>query len=346
MIPTTNTPQQPIKRHFVTSVGTLALWRWRQHCFLLLMICIGMIAAITIVSTIPLLSPTMQTAGLRNVLRASPESSEVALRAQVAGLSSQGIEQSYQSTNPFLQQHLKAYLNGPPRLDFQTPLYSILAPKPLESSDKLDMYGTSMSESASHVTLTQGRLPQPSSTSVEVAVTPETAQLLKLHVGTALTLNWTIYTGPAGHSTSPRNIPKPIYLTFTMHIVGIFNVQSGDPFWHGYNFLPYTPDSGCCTQYTVLVSEQNWLAALDQLASSYSVNQVYFFDPLTSSGTINWLLPASPSLSSTTSSTSLPLHKHISLIHSVTLMSPINLHTYRLSTFLVLLYIFLAFPVS
>src|ERR1700693_5316019 len=90
MSSTTNTSQQPLNRHFVSSVVTLSLWRWRQQWFLLLMIGIGMIAAVTIVCTIPLLSSTMQTAGLRNVLRATPNSSEVALRAQVGGLSTQG----------------------------------------------------------------------------------------------------------------------------------------------------------------------------------------------------------------------------------------------------------------
>ena len=130
----------------------------------------------------------------------------------------------------------------------------------------------------SHIMLKQGRLPQPTSTDAEIAVTPETAQLLNLHVGSSLVLNWTMYTGPAGHSVSPAHIPIPIYLQFTMHVVGIFNVQAGDPYWHGYNFLPYTPDSGCCTQYTVLASQQNFLAALDHLASSHSVSQVFFFD--------------------------------------------------------------------
>ena len=51
MISTTNTSQQPINRRLVASVVTLSLWRWRQQWFLLLMICIGMIAAITIVRT-------------------------------------------------------------------------------------------------------------------------------------------------------------------------------------------------------------------------------------------------------------------------------------------------------
>src|SRR5947207_4131359 len=122
-----NTLQQLINRRLVASVVTLSLWRWRQQWFLLMMICIGMIAAVTIVCTIPLLTLTMQTAGLRNVLRASPNSSEVALSAQVAGLSTQGIKQIYPPVNIPLQQHLKKYLNGPPRFDFQTPLSSILS---------------------------------------------------------------------------------------------------------------------------------------------------------------------------------------------------------------------------
>lgn len=278
MSSTPNTAQQPINRRLVASVVTLSLWRWRQQWFLLMMLCIGMIAAVTIVCTIPLLSSTMQTAALRNVLRATPDSSEVSLRVQVAGLSTQSIEQSYQSTSAPLQQHVATYMNGVPRLDFQTPLFSILSPEPPASSDRLGIYGTSMDKAASHVTLTQGHLPQPTGTGAEIAVTPETAQLLKLHVGSKLILNWTIYTGPAGHSVSPSHIPIPIYLQFTMHVVGIFNVRAGDPYWHGYNFLPYTPDTGCCTQYTVLASQQNFLAVLDRLANSHGVNQVFYFD--------------------------------------------------------------------
>jgi ABC-type lipoprotein release transport system permease subunit len=278
MSSTPNTSQQPINRRLIASVVTLSLWRWRQQWFLLIMICLGMIAAVTIVCTIPLLSSPMQTAALRNVLRATPDSSEVSLRVQVAGLSTRSIEQTYQSVSAPLQQHVATYMNGLPRLDFQTPLFSIFSPAPAASSDRLGIYGTLMDKAASHVILKQGRLPQPNSTDAEIAVTPETAQLLKLHVGSKLVLNWTIYTEPAGHSVSPIHFPIPIYLQFTMHVVGIFNVQAGDPYWHGYNFLPYTPDTGCCTQYTVLASQQNFLTALDHLDRSQDVDQVFFFD--------------------------------------------------------------------
>ena len=165
-----NTLQQLINRRLVASVVTLSLWRWRQQWFLLLMICMGMIAAVTIVCSIPLLSSTMQTAALRNVLRATPDSSEVSLRVQVAGLSTQSIEQTYRLVSAPLQQHVAAYMNGIPRLDFQTPLTSIFSPEPPARSDRLGIYSTLMDKAASHVILKQGRLPQTSSTDAEIAL--------------------------------------------------------------------------------------------------------------------------------------------------------------------------------
>jgi hypothetical protein len=78
---------------------------------------------------------------------------------QVAGLSTKSIEQTYQSVSTPVQQHVLTYMNGQPRFDFQTPLFSILSPEPPENSDRLGIYGTSMDKAASHVMLLQGRLP-------------------------------------------------------------------------------------------------------------------------------------------------------------------------------------------
>ncbi len=53
------------------------MWRLRRTWFLLLFIAFGMVAAVVIVCTIPLLSSVMTTAGLRSTLRATPESDEI-----------------------------------------------------------------------------------------------------------------------------------------------------------------------------------------------------------------------------------------------------------------------------
>ncbi len=268
----TSTLQPPTGRHLVTSVVTLALWRWRQHWFLLLMTGLGMIAAVIIACAVPLLSQTMLTAGLRGVLRASPTSSEITLSATVGGLSTQGIEQIYQDVKQPLRQHLGTYLNSSPRLDIETPLFDLPSPGHSGRADQMSIYGTSMDAAASHLTLVQGRLPRATSSSVEIAVTPATALPLQLHVGSVILLNWTIASLPET-STLPSFSQQ-----FTMRVVGIFNVKPGDPYWHGDNFLPASSDK-TPTEYTVLASEQNLLASFDRIAASHHIPQVFFIPP-------------------------------------------------------------------
>ena len=263
----TSTLQPPTGRHLVTSVVTLALWRWRQHWFLLLMTGLGMIAAVIIACAVPLLSQTMLTAGLRGVLRASPTSSEITLGARVGGLSTQGIEQIYQDVKQPLGQHLGTYVNSSPRLDIETPIFDLPSPGHLGRPDQMSIYGTSMDEAASHLTLVQGQLPRASSSGVEIAITPAMALPLQLHIGSVILLNWTI-------ASLPDTLPG-FSQQFSMRVVGIFNVKPGDPYWHGYNFLPASSDK-TPTQYTVLASEQDLLAALDRIAASHHLPQVFF----------------------------------------------------------------------
>jgi hypothetical protein len=266
-------------RNPMTSIAILALWRWRQYWFLLLMICIGMIAAVLIASSASLFPEVMLTGGLRNALRATPTSSEIAVQVQVGGLSTESIQQIYQLINKPFDQNLKQYVSGTPRSDIQTPRFSILSPQPLESTDQLTIYGTSMQDAASHISVVKGRLPEANSTEVEVAVTPETAQLLHLHVGTDLVLSWIYYAAPAELSAASGKPPTPSYLHFHMRVVGIVTIQGSDPFWHGDNFLPQSSASGLTTYYTVLGSEQNLLTAMDQIAASQNISQPFFSDP-------------------------------------------------------------------
>ena len=265
-------PRKEPLRAPVASIVALALWRWRRHWFLLLMAGIGITAAVLIMCAVPLLSAIMQTASLRGSLRAAPNNSEITLTANVTGLSTQGVEQVYQVVNQPVSQRLGTYLNGSPRLDLETPLFNILAPTAPGSSDRIAIYGTSMRAAAAHVTLVQGRLPQAMSKGVEVAITPETAFLLHLGVGTTITLDWTVYTQPAS--------PPPLSQQFSMRVVGIFQAKPDDAFWHGDTFLPSEPGaSGSSTEYTVLADEHDILAALDRVATSSHASQAFFAEP-------------------------------------------------------------------
>src|SRR5260370_7395242 len=116
----TSTLQPPTGRHLVTSVVTLALWRWRQHWFLLLMTGLGMIAAVIIACAVPLLSQTMLTAGPGGVPRASPTSSEITLRAPFGGLFPQGIWPVFPVVNRPLPPHPVTNPHHPPHLVYQT----------------------------------------------------------------------------------------------------------------------------------------------------------------------------------------------------------------------------------
>jgi ABC-type antimicrobial peptide transport system permease subunit len=266
-------------RNPITPVVTLASQRWRQHWLLLALICIGMIASIVIACSVPLLSQTMLTGSVRNVLRATPTSSEISIHAQVGGLSTPSVQQISEVVDQPFAQYLRPYLKGHARYDIQTPRFNIFSPKPPASSDQISFYGSDPQADAAHVKLLQGRLPRSNSSVVEIAVDPNTAQLLNLHVGTQFVLNWTYYNLPAGFSVASGTPPTPVYMHFVTRVVGIFSVQNSDPFWHGQNFLPETTFSGFTTYYTALVSEQAFLAALDKLAVAENASQVFFFNP-------------------------------------------------------------------
>ena len=264
-------------RHSINSIVRLALWNWRQHRFLLLVTGVGMITAVMLVCTTPLLTEVMQTAGLRSVLNATPDSAEITLRATVAGLSTQNLENVYQSLSPPLQEHLGAYLNGPPALEILSPEFGILSPRPPDITDQVQIDATSMREATSHVTLFQGRLPQTMSQDVEVAITPATAS--KLHVGldSVIMLDVSFYREPVPVTGTPR-----VHQQLKLHVVGLFNIRTGDPFWHGDDFLAEPTEANI--HFMVL-------AALDSIAQNANMSQVFFSKP----SSIYWYHRPAPS---------------------------------------------------
>lgn len=305
MIETTSTPavartsSSRNRRPRLASMLTFALWRWRQHWFLLLMICSGLIASVVMVCSVPLLSEIMQTAELRSVMRASSNNSEITLATTNAGLSSQGIQHIFQQVNSPIQQHLGSYLNSSPRLDIQTPYANFIAPTPPESQDSMEIYGASLQAAASHVTLVQGRLPQAQTQPgavFEVAITGETASLLHVQVGSHIVLNWAVFPAPPYMLITSGKQVQATYIHVTLQVVGLMTVKSDDPFWHGANFFPdqttgrgVTGDLG--VKYTALASEQGLLSTLDRLAASQQTDQVYFQEP----STLTWYYAFNPS---------------------------------------------------
>ncbi len=261
--------------HRVTSIVTLALWRWRQHWFLLLLTGIGMVAAITLICTVPLLTAVMQTAGLRSVLTTSPASAELTLRTTVVGLSTQTLGTVNQFATPPLQDHLKGYLESPPRLEIQTPEFDLVPSVYPTRNTPLQLYGNSMPQAAPHVTLVQGRLPRMVNRDIEIALTPATAYALHARVGSVITLESTFYTVPAA-GNAPVTSQQSYVQQIKLSVVGLFEVGTSDPFWHGEDFQPAFIGTGW--HYSALVSTQALLAAFDRIAANY-VDYATYFSP-------------------------------------------------------------------
>jgi ABC-type antimicrobial peptide transport system permease subunit len=289
---------QPHRLNFfrgISSTFKLAKGRWRQHWLLLLFITLGMMASITLVCTIPLLSEVLQTASLRDTLSASPENGELSAHITSTGLSNQTVQDFFPTIDHAFQKYLKSNLTSPPQLEVLTPNFTFLSPA-LPFNNQMTIDATSMALSANHVTLTQGRLPLASSSDIEIAITPEAANLLgvKLNDFITLQLNYVARSAPP-----PFGTLVPTHQALRLHVVGLFHVQTDDPFWHGESFLPQLPQSDAVpiTLFTALTSDRSFLAALDQIAATHyePQSQVIF----TSVSFLTWhyhLNPASVSI--------------------------------------------------
>lgn len=225
---------------------TLAAWRVRQMWRLLIVTCLGMLAGVVLVCSAPLFSQVTLTAGLRSVLTASPEASEIVLHSEAKELSTSIAAQDNQELGAFIQERLGSYLSGAPQFSIQ--------PQPLHVSsfrpgDQLQLVGDSMSASAAHVKLVQGRLPQENSDEIEMAMTPDSAADIHAPIGTTFTTTLGFF-----------GSPNPTEITLTLRLVGTFLPLAGDPFWHGVTFEPGI--LGEFTQYQALMSNDGFLAAL------------------------------------------------------------------------------------
>lgn len=268
---TLKTPRGPMR---VLSLLSLALWRGRQHWFLLMMMSAGMVLAVMLVCMVPLLTTVMQTAALRGVLTASPDSAELALHANALGLSSSTLGTGNQFARSIVQDALKQYLAGQPRVEIQTPDFPIgLSAVPTYYDTPVRLDGDALQEAAKHLTLLQGRLPQTASRDVEVALTPETATALHVHVGSTFTLVYTFYTTPISNFVPITN-DQIFTKQMKLDVVGIFQVKAGDPFWHGNNFQPEFISR--LWHYAALTSNERLLSLFDQMATAHATDTVYF----------------------------------------------------------------------
>lgn len=247
------------------SAVMLALWRWRQSWYLLLITGLGIAATVMIVCALPLFSQITATAGLRSTLSMSPDASEILLDSTTQGLSTRLVQDMQRQFQPLFQQPLKGYLSPQEQFSIQIPGLTIIAPAPPQAGDQMQLVGASMAQAAAHIILVQGRLPRADASEIEIALTPASARSLHVTVGSVVTLQLSFLLHP--------NTPA-ITRNVAMHVTGIFTSASDtEPFWHGTTFQPI--QAGPWTTYTALIPDETLLAQADAFAQESHLQAIF-----------------------------------------------------------------------
>lgn len=265
-------------------VLALSAWRLRSTWLFLSCMTLGMVAAVMIGCTLPLLSDVMTTAGLRSTLRATPESGEIAVYAGNSAPSTAIVHKVYNEFAPLFHRYLRDTVG---QVQFSTTINDFSF-SPQRPNTSLIVYGTDMQQAASHFGNVDGRLAQKSNQPVrelEVMMTAATAKRLGMHVGSTFPLSFSYFaTDPtAVDPTSGASMPTRYNATVTAQVVGVFQVTSSNVgYWHGDNFNPVSVvNEGEPTQYqyTIVVSEDALLAYIDQLRTLHLSTAIYAFSP-------------------------------------------------------------------
>ncbi len=233
------------------SLVTLALWQLRQTRRLLLIVGVGMIAAVILVCAVPLYAQVAMSAGLRDALYSSPIANSITITSSAPLVSQNAVQQVQQQLNQEMQRNLGQFINSTPQTTVQSQGFNI------NTYDQVQLIGASIPQVRSHVKLLQGQLPQADGSVMELDITPQAAQNLHAQVGSQLTAKIVFNNSAALTQTT---------VTLPLHIVGIFEPVSGnDPYWYGASFTSQSLGTRGLL-YPSLVSNQTFISVFDQVS--------------------------------------------------------------------------------
>jgi ABC-type lipoprotein release transport system permease subunit len=241
----------------IPSSVTLAWWGLRQRWHWLMVMGLGILAAVVIICAVPLFSQVALTAGARAVLTASPQDTEIELEVDTKVLSTQIAAADNTQFRHFTTAALGPYLSGYSQAMLQTPALSLAIPG-LEK-DTLALTGVSVDQARSHLRLLQGRLPNPSSPNLEVVLTQRTATSLQVMPGATIPLQFAFYS-----EQTPGVNPRSVTTQLLLHVVGMIALDESDPFWHAQDFNPERTDFA--SGYRAIMSSDAFLSTITQLA--------------------------------------------------------------------------------
>lgn len=240
----------------LAGVTILALWQLRQTWRLLAVVGLGLLAAVVLVSAIPLYAQVAESAGLRHTLESDPQNLYVTVHAINQLFARDALNTAEQEITQELQNTLGSTIASQPDVSLQ--ISTLLAGQ----SQYLRMVGTDARAAHADLTLDQGRLPALADHHViEFAVTPTVLKNLRLRVGQFLRVPYNLLT------SSNQEIEQRL----TLRLVGVFTEHDNSAvFWHGETFLPETFSHGTQTtqRLPVLVDNAALMDALSALSTT------------------------------------------------------------------------------
>ncbi|HEY7348072.1 MAG TPA: FtsX-like permease family protein [Ktedonobacterales bacterium] len=261
------------KRSLVPPCVTLAYWRLGQSWRWLVVTGLGIMAAIVIACTVPLLSQVALTAGVRAVLTASPQDPEIELQAGAKALSNQIAADGLKQLRSFTQANLGPYLSNYSQFVLQTSSINLATPG--LQNDTMFLTGVSIDQASSHLRLLQGRLPRSSGPDLEVVLTQRSATSLQVSPGSIIPLQFPFY----AEQTPVEHPQHYIALQLPLHVVGVIALDGSDPFWHAQDFEPAR--AGFASSYRAIMSSAAFLATVTQLAQAHGGTMAEFDAPPT-----------------------------------------------------------------
>jgi hypothetical protein len=248
----------------------------------------GFIAAVMLACAVPLYSDVSMTAGLRGALASSSPNAGIVVQSFAEQINQQKIAEVADSLNQEFQDKLGPYLS-PPQFTIQTPVLPIDS-KILalhgsvtfkDTDNQLQLFGTTSEQSASHLTLLQGRLPkavytQATNDNLEIALSDESVRSLNVTLGSIIYMKVTLVYIPT--------IREEHILPF--RLVGIFKSPGiNEPFWHGNDFLsvsrgipPFGPPGRI---YMGLVSNDTFISVMSHIAKNQGIGALVLEIPFT-----------------------------------------------------------------
>jgi len=248
---------------------TLALWQLRQTWGLLLVTGAGIVAAVMLVCAVPLYSEIAMSAGLRGVLTASSQTTDIVVSSTSKQVAAPIITKATQSLDHKLQKNLGPYL-GTSEFSIETKDLLVNPATPVHGphiTKFIGLISAPIAQAPAHVKVLQGRLPSEQSDSIEVALLPEAANSLHVTVDSVFTVSITFI--DANQNVFNQVVP--------LHVVGIFTLLStADPFWHGNDFTNFAPSDFVIT-HKGLVSNGTMLSILTSLCSQEAARGQFFY---------------------------------------------------------------------